>query len=248
MKSLIATLVGGILLVPVVSTWADPSRADRTDRVAHIDLLAVRDILGEQALDGDRPVVPAALLEATDPAAPRASRGSHASHASGKAVAVVDDSRPIPEPPVPRESRVVIVESESGVETEIVESWNKPLFVSGAIAFGLSYGGALIGAGASDRPEDRSLLVPVAGPWLDLAERGNCAVEREPCRFQTTTKVLLVADGIIQGGSVIAMVAGLLTHTRQRVVTTTVAKSTKKKTRVIPTGGEVTGLAIRGVW
>jgi hypothetical protein len=49
-------------------------------------------------------------------------------------------------------------------------------------------------AGFSDESSDKRLYIPVAGPWLDLAER-DCP----DCRHETANKALLVVDGIFQG-------------------------------------------------
>src|SRR5687768_7526558 len=72
---------------------------------------------------------------------------------------------------------------------------NRTLLRSGAWTLGLSYVPALVVGIESDLPADRYLLVPVAGPWLDLGNRGDC----DGCDRETLNKVLLVTDGVFQG-------------------------------------------------
>src|SRR5262249_50310317 len=60
-------------------------------------------------------------------------------------------------------------------ETES-ETWNAPMFTTGAFVFGASYGSALFVAATSNHQGDSRLWVPVFGPWLDLADRGTCPI------------------------------------------------------------------------
>jgi len=70
---------------------------------------------------------------------------------------------------------------------------DRGLLKTGAWTLGLSYAPALVVGIASPLPEDRYLLAPVAGPWLDFGKR-DCT----SCKHETTNKVLLVTDGVIQ--------------------------------------------------
>jgi hypothetical protein len=71
---------------------------------------------------------------------------------------------------------------------------DRSLLRSGVWTLGLSYAPALVVGITSSLPEDRYLLAPVAGPWLDLGMR-DC----DECSHESLNKILLVADGIVQG-------------------------------------------------
>lgn len=131
--------------------------------------------------------------------------------------------------------RTVITPVEPQYET-YTDNWNAPVFTSGALVFLGSYGASIAVAAASeddsvDRGNDR-LYVPVVGPWLALNARPDCPIENEQCDMETTKKVLLVADGILQAGGVVTMIAGLLQPTEHRVLRRPVAS---KKVHVTPT-------------
>ena len=120
-----------------------------------------------------------------------------------------------PPPPAP-------VYSEEPQYETYTDTWNAPLFTSGALVFLGSYGASVVVAATSeddtvDRGNDR-LYVPVVGPWLALNDRPDCPVEQESCDMETTKKVLLVADGVLQAGGVVTMIAGLLSPTEHRVI------------------------------
>jgi hypothetical protein len=68
------------------------------------------------------------------------------------------------------------------------------MFRSGVVTLAASYVPVVVVAGFSDVPADQRLYIPVAGPWMDFAER-DCPT----CRHETLNKVLLVTDGIFQG-------------------------------------------------
>lgn len=77
---------------------------------------------------------------------------------------------------------------------------NRALLSSGIFALGVPYVTSVIVATQSDHQGDNHLYVPVAGPWMDLGDRGGCGELGQPsCNAETTYKVLLVADGILQG-------------------------------------------------
>jgi hypothetical protein len=73
---------------------------------------------------------------------------------------------------------------------------NRALLRSGVFTLGVSYVPALVVAIESDHPADNRLYAPVVGPWLDLANRGDCDGD---CDGETVNKVLLVTDGVFQG-------------------------------------------------
>ena len=71
---------------------------------------------------------------------------------------------------------------------------NAGMLHSGIVTLGVSYVPAFVVAVESDVEADKNLYIPVAGPWIDYAER-DC----ENCNNETLNKVLLVTDGIFQG-------------------------------------------------
>jgi hypothetical protein len=55
---------------------------------------------------------------------------------------------------------------------------------------------------ASSNPSDQFLWVPIAGPWLDLADRGHGPA--------TTTTAWLITDGLVQAASALLIIAGFV--------------------------------------
>lgn len=96
-------------------------------------------------------------------------------------------------------------------ESEAYTTTNTPAIASGLTIFGLSYGAAVVAAATSDNEADERMFVPVIGPWLTLADRPDCPVEQQECDSQTTQKILIGADGVLQAAGVITAVYGLLT-------------------------------------
>src|SRR5262249_9042189 len=85
---------------------------------------------------------------------------------------------------------------------------NADLIGGGIAMLGLTYGASIIVGAASDRQSDQFLYVPVAGPWMALANREPCY---GPCRpGETFNQVLLVADGLLQGAGVLQILGGFL--------------------------------------
>lgn len=109
------------------------------------------------------------------------------------------------------------------------------MLIGGATVMLLSYApSAYIGA-ISRRPSDRVLLVPVAGPFIDLSQRASCQPPQgsellpvDPCLEEKASRGALIASGAIQSLGALLFVIGL--PTRPHVVET--AKPTFK---VVPT-------------
>jgi hypothetical protein len=97
-------------------------------------------------------------------------------------------------------------------DTTIEESVpNRGLIISGAVLLGATYGASAIVAATSDYEPDKDLYIPIAGPWINLAQRDDCdEIGAPPCRRETTYKVLLVADGIGQAVGALQIVGGFL--------------------------------------
>ncbi len=107
---------------------------------------------------------------------------------------------------------------------------NRALISTGLVTFGLAYVPAVIVAATSTLPADNHLYIPVAGPWLNLANRPACGtgnpseaanVSAIPCDMETTNKVLLGVDGVFQGIGALTLLVGLLSpeHEEESAVT-----------------------------
>jgi len=93
--------------------------------------------------------------------------------------------------------------------------------IGGVVVFVLSYAPTLYVGAGSPRSSDRVLGVPVAGPWLDLANRPACVtpitpvkLPVDPCIEETASRAGLVTSGALQGLATILTLIGLPSHTR----------------------------------
>jgi hypothetical protein len=132
----------------------------------------------------------------------------------------------------------------------VYDSYNAPVFASGALVFAVSYGASVITAATTDNDRgNHRLYVPVVGPWLALNDRGSCDITRAACDHETTAKVLLIADGVFQAAGIVGMLDGILQPSAHREVLTT--GKIDQKTRVRPTvvssaSGAAPGLTVLG--
>src|SRR5690606_14224783 len=101
---------------------------------------------------------------------------------------------------------------------EVYDRWNAPVFATGAIVFTGSYGGSVLVAASSTNPAAEHLYVPVVGPWLALDGWGACPIDEPRCDRTTTSKVLLIADGLFQAAGVVTMLTGLVSPSSRTVV------------------------------
>jgi hypothetical protein len=97
--------------------------------------------------------------------------------------------------------------------------------VGGLVVLALSYGpSAYIGA-TSTMKADRSLLIPIAGPWIDFARRSPCVVPPmpaavaaelpvSPCLPETLNRAAIVTSGIFQGLGALLTIVALPSTTR----------------------------------
>jgi hypothetical protein len=111
--------------------------------------------------------------------------------------------------------------------TEEAEAYNGPnrsLIGTGLVTLGLSYIPAVVVASKSTQPADHHLFVPVAGPWLNLANRPPCGGEGIACDAETTNKVLLGVDGVFQGIGVLTTLAGIFSPEHEAEVVTSTGK------------------------
>jgi hypothetical protein len=104
-------------------------------------------------------------------------------------------------------------------DTVVTDSSGPSLISSGLVTLGLGYGAAAIVAATSNHPGDNRLYVPVLGPWLDIGDRGSCPIGSNACDHETTNKILLIGDGIVQAAGAATILAGILTPGRTTVAT-----------------------------
>lgn len=107
-----------------------------------------------------------------------------------------------------------VVHQDQDVATTTTETVpNRGLITSGVVLLGATYASSLVvAAGTSDYDPDRKLYIPIAGPWMDLAERkGECGRGNAPsCDNEDLYQVLLVADGIGQGIGALQILGGFV--------------------------------------
>lgn len=110
---------------------------------------------------------------------------------------------------------------------------NVPLIASGLVLFGGTYAASGIVAAANNNSYDNHLFIPVAGPWLDLANRPDCGgFGQTSCGAEGVFKALLIADGAAQGLGALATVLGFVVpETRTTVVA---AKNDKPRVKLVP--------------
>lgn len=108
---------------------------------------------------------------------------------------------------------------------------NVGLITTGIVTLGLSYGASTVVAATSRNPADQRLYIPVAGPWMNLAEREPC--RGRACGPEGTYKALLVASGIFQGLGALEILGGLLT-TETRTVVVPRQRTTRSTVRISP--------------
>src|ERR1700677_1361026 len=120
-------------------------------------------------------------------------------------LAFAQEAVPPPPPPDPPPAPVVTEQTTSQASGP---SW--AMVGSGVVIFGLSYVPALVVGASSSLGADQALFVPIAGPWMDFAQRPGCPAAGS-CNAETTNKVLLAVDGVFQAIGAITIVSGFLT-------------------------------------
>jgi hypothetical protein len=131
----------------------------------------------------------------------------------------------------PQPQPVVVAPQPTGTTAETRRVTTGPdmgLIGTGLAVFGVTYGTSVIVAAASDHQGDDHLYVPIAGPWMDFADRGGCGDGRSSCDSETTVKVFLALDGIFQAVGVLTMIGGVL-HPQTKTVTETRTAMAKKE-------------------
>jgi hypothetical protein len=97
---------------------------------------------------------------------------------------------------------------------------NRVLIATGLIAFSGAYVPSVIVGTVSPRPVDQRLYIPVAGPWIDLAERPGCGANHFACDRETTDKAWIVVSGTFQGAGALLTLASFAFPERDGYVTT----------------------------
>lgn len=119
---------------------------------------------------------------------------------------------------------------------------NRALLISGAAVIAASYTPAVVVAATSGREGDQFLYVPIAGPWIDLADRGGCGPN--PCGEEAVYKTLLVATGIAHlVGTGLVISSFIVPDDRERARTAASTKPVVTPTRM---GRDGAGLAVVG--
>jgi hypothetical protein len=89
---------------------------------------------------------------------------------------------------------------------------NRPLLITGGSIFVGTYATTAIAVGANDSKPDRSLYIPVVGPWMHLADRDGT-------EGKTGQTLLIGASGVLQGVGVALMVASIIIPEKRSVGT-----------------------------
>jgi len=96
--------------------------------------------------------------------------------------------------------------SEGGSHTETKDT----LLGTGLFLLAVSYLPAVSVAASSNLTTDKHLYAPIAGPWIDLAQRPACSPPLN-CSAEQTNRALLETSGILQGVGAFLTLVGLLT-------------------------------------
>jgi len=108
-------------------------------------------------------------------------------------------------PSPPPASPPVAISTDAGAS-----SINGYLFTAGFLTFGIPYAtGVTYAQGSYDSGHHDNLYAPVAGPWIDLANRPSCTAAINSCDHTTRTDAILIADGLLQAGGVLVMLDAL---------------------------------------
>ncbi len=119
---------------------------------------------------------------------------------------------------------------------------NRPMMTTGFTVFAITYGASVAVGASSERPGDRYLFTPVVGPWLSLANR-DC--NRDPCGYdEDSNRILLVADGVLQGLGALLLVGGLFIP--EKIEETRVPSRSIKMTPISVRGGA--GIGVSGLF
>jgi hypothetical protein len=110
---------------------------------------------------------------------------------------------------------------------------NSLLFGGGISVFLASYVPSVIVAVVNDNSYDKHLYIPIAGPWLDLADRPGCGgIGESGCPTENGYRALLVVVGSFQALGAITTILGAALPERRIPVPPKAARPTL---HVVPT-------------
>ena len=138
-------------------------------------------------------------------------------------------AQPAPAATTTTTSAPVFTGSQVKEETTSGYAPNPYLLTSGLLVFGVPYIASVIVASSSDHYGDSHLYVPIAGPWMDLADRGPTNGNDT----EATNKVLLGINGVFQALGALEMV-GAFVFPETRMVTTVPATALTPEMVVSP--------------
>jgi hypothetical protein len=110
---------------------------------------------------------------------------------------------------------------------------NRYLLASGLLVFGIPYTASVIVAATSGNPGDQHLYLPIVGPWLDIARRPGCPAANVDCDTETSNKVFLGIDGVLQGLGTLQFIWAFL-RPEHEVFTTVAATRYPPKMTFLP--------------
>jgi hypothetical protein len=121
------------------------------------------------------------------------------------------------------------------------------IIVAGIAVTGLAYGGALLGAAlAPDLPGMADLQIPIAGPWISLAQM-DCPADEEDCSAELVLRgILTVADGLMQLGGLAIVGEGIFMTTEAAAPAPKPGAFTIRAAPIVT--GSMTGIGIAGTF
>jgi hypothetical protein len=121
----------------------------------------------------------------------------------------------------------------TAAETATVYAGPNRILVSlGLTTLGLAYTPAIIVAIESPLNADKALYAPVAGPWIDLANRPDCGLRHDSCDLEMVNKVLVATTGVFQSIGALAVIASFVLPERPHKQE--VGKSAEPSLHVVP--------------
>jgi hypothetical protein len=130
----------------------------------------------------------------------------------------------------------------AAAETPEYEGPNRSLIGTGLLVFTAAYIPAAVVAGTSSHPGDEHMYVPVAGPWMNLNDRGRCT-SVPACQTEMANRWAIGIDGVFQGIGAFAIVAGFFVPEEQ-TATVRSAHNDKPSVHVAPARLGVGGYGI----
>lgn len=122
---------------------------------------------------------------------------------------------------------------------------NRALLSTGVGMLVLSYVPSIVAGAISDRDADKNLFIPVAGPWIDLGNRG---CDDRPCGDrEDVNKAMIITSGVVQGLGLIVGLSSLIIP--ESTSTTTKRSVGKADVKVLPVSfGTGAGLGAIGTF